>query len=125
MAGNGFCTIGTATVAFSSLSGGNNLVWGKTDFSLGLLGPLWLIRGLFPGHSALLEVENLLWGCWGSILTFQKAVDNSLILGPFWVLWHACYGLGPGPRLPRGLLTYFLLYSYGFVHLRAGDPILE
>ena len=125
VAGNGFCTIGTATVAFPSLSGGNNLVWGKTDFSLGLLGPLWLIRGLFPGPSALLEVENLLWGCWDSILTSQKAVDNSLIWGLFGPFWDAYYGLSPVPRLPRGLLTYFLHYSYGFGYLRAANPILD
>ena len=43
VAGNGFCTIGTATVAFSSLSGGNNLVWGK----LTLAWVCWGLCGLF------------------------------------------------------------------------------
>ena len=107
VAGNGFCTIGTATVDVPGLSGGNHLVWGKTDFSLGLLGPLWLILGLFPGHSALLEVENLLWGCWDSILTSQKAVDNSLIWGPFWAFLGRLLWARPGPSASKGSADLF------------------
>ena len=92
---------------FSELIGWGNPKLGKIYLSLDLLGPLWLIRRLFPGHSALLEVENLLWGCWDSILTSQKAVDNSLFLGPFGAFLGRLLWDRPGPSASKGSADLF------------------